>query len=368
MKKVVIIHHFGGLGGAGKSLVNNVKLLSKKCDLTVVTPACPNDILFKLEKINRVEIKTVESVPSIPVYSGGFNLLSPRLYLHLIKSFMKFKSFMNMIQDLNADVIIVNSIIMSWVSLFFKGKKKVCFVRETQSKTVFNYLHRKLLNKFDLVCFISQFDASCWYLHTDIIVNENSVENEFVGSSCPEKPESDKVHFVYLGGTSYIKGFYHLCFSILQMKSRDRINVFVLGDCRAFGVRFAKLIFGDSLPFTFVGKVSNVSYYYERSESVIFPVVKVHQGRPIFEAGQHRRAAIVPDFANFEEFVQDMDNGILYKKKSSRALANVLSKACKREFDFNALGERNFRFFEEKHSLKSAKLRAESIIKKIIEI
>jgi hypothetical protein len=121
MKKVVIIHHFGGLGGAGKSLVNNVKLLSEKCDLTVVTPACPNDILFKLEKINRVEVKTVVSVPSIPVYSGGFNLLSPRLYLHLIKSFMKFRSFMKMIQDQNADVIIVNSIIMSWVSLFFKG-------------------------------------------------------------------------------------------------------------------------------------------------------------------------------------------------------------------------------------------------------
>jgi glycosyltransferase involved in cell wall biosynthesis len=366
MKKVVIIHHFGGLGGAGKSLINNVKLLSDKCHLTVITPGDPSDIRLKLDDVDNISVSTLSFIPSVPIYSGGYSLLSPGFYHHIIKSLLNLKSFMSSVKIIDADVIVVNSIIMSWLSLFFLGKKKICFVRETKSGSLFDYIHRWLLNKFDLVCFISMFDKCAWSLKTETIVNENSVDNEFSGVPMSEKISGDKLNFVFLGGTSYIKGFYHLCASIFIMENRNKLNIFVLGECRTFGVRLSKLIFGKSSPFTFVGKVSDVSDYYDKSDAVIFPVVKVHQGRPIFEAGQHRIGAIVPDYSNFDEFVQHMNNGIVYNKKSSKSLANILTRACNGEFDFKSLGQENFLAFERKHSLKSAKLRAENIMRKII--
>ncbi|ENK2326845.1 glycosyltransferase [Vibrio vulnificus] len=366
MKKVVIIHHFGGLGGAGKSLINNVKLLSSKCDLTVITPDEPADIRLKLYDIDNVKVSTLSFIPSMPIYSGGYCLLSPGLYFHIIKSLLALKTFITSVKSIDADVIVVNSIIMSWLSCFFSNKKKICFIRETKSRSLFNFVHKWLLNRFDLVCFISQFDRVSWSLKTDSIVNENSVDNDYIGEAISTKSKRDKVNFVFLGGTSYIKGFYHLCASILRMKSRSKLNIFVLGECRPFGMKLAESIFGTSSPFTFVGKVSDVGRYYQMSDAVIFPVVKVHQGRPIFEAGQHKRGAIVPDYSNFDEFVQHMINGIVYRKRCSKSLSKVLSLACDGSIDFKLLGEENYRAFECKHSLKSAQHRSEIILQKIV--
>ena len=370
MKNVLIIHHFGGLGGAGKSLINNVRLLSGECNLTVITPAHPNEILLLLKEFKNVRLRTSSFTPSVPIYSGGYNLLSPGLYLHLLKSITNLRSFFNLVKEQESDIIIVNSVIMSWISLFFWKQKKVCFVRETKSKSMFNCLSRKLLNKFDLVCFISQFDSESWSLQTDSVVNENSVDADLIKETRTSLPCKDekKLHLVYLGGTSYIKGFYHLCLSLLMMKGSSRVNIYVLGTCRPIAIRIAQLIFGKSSPLTFVGKVQNVSDYYVRSVAVIFPVVKVHQGRPIFEAGQHRKGAIVPDFENFREFVVNNVNGVIYKKRSSCSLANVLTLAANGEFDFTYLGECNFIRFKEKHSLGSAQLRAKYLISRIINI
>ena len=365
MKNIVIIHHFGGLGGAGKSLINNVRLLSGKCNLTVVTPDQPNEILLLLNEVEGVRLRTSSFTPSVPIYSGGYHLLSPGLYLHLFKSIANLKSFLNLVKEQKPDVIVVNSIIMVWIALFFRNEKKVCFVRETKSKSIFNSALRKLLNKFDLVCFISNFDSVSWSLKTDSIVNENSVDIEETKITLPFE-DGKKLHLVYLGGTSYIKGFYHLCLSLLMMKSRDRVNIYVLGKCRPFAITFAQLIFGKSNPLTFVGSVKNVSDYYVRSVAVIFPVIKVHQGRPIFEAGQHSKGAIVPDFENFSEFVVNNDNGIIYKRRSSSSLADILTLAANGDFDFSKLGERNFIRFREKHSLQSAQLRAQNLISRIV--
>ena len=371
MKNVLIIHHFGGLGGAGKSLINNVRLLSGKCNLTIITPNHPSDILLLLSEFDDIRLLTTPFIPSIPIYNGGYNLLSPGLYFHLLKSICYLKSFLNLVKEQKSDVIVVNSIIMAWVAFFFfHEEKKVCFVRETKSESIFNSIIRKLLNKFNLVCFISQFDSASWSLQTDSIVNENSVDADLVKEDAVAAPQEDekKLNLIYLGGTSYIKGFYHLCLSLLMMKDRSKINIYVLGECRPIIKWITRLIFGKSKPLTFVGSVQNVNDYYAKSAAVIFPVIKAHQGRPIFEAGQHRKGAIIPDFENFSEFVANNENGIIYKRRSSSSLANILTKAANGEYDFFDLGESNFARFNEKHSIKSAQLRSQDLISKILNI
>ena len=122
-----------------------------------------------------------------------------------------------------------------------------------------------------------------------------------------------------------------------MMKDRSKINIYVLGECRPIIKWITRLIFGKSKPLTFVGSVQNVNDYYAKSAAVIFPVIKAHQGRPIFEAGQHRKGAIIPDFENFSEFVANNENGIIYKRRSSSSLANILTKAANGEYDFSTL-------------------------------
>ena len=95
-------------------------------------------------------------------------------------------------KEQKSDVIVVNSIIMAWVAFFFHEEKKVCFVRETKSESIFNSIIRKLLNKFNLVCFISQFDSASWSLQTDSIVNENSVDADLVKEDAVAAPQEDE--------------------------------------------------------------------------------------------------------------------------------------------------------------------------------
>ena len=366
MKKVIIIHHFGGLGGAGKSLINNVKIMKEMCDLTVITPNYPDDIFKKLNEIDGISVKAFNSIPSVPIYSGGYNLMSPRLYFHLIKSSLNLKSFIKILKKQNPDIIIVNSIIMSWVSIFLKGVKKVCFVRETKSKSIFNSVQKILLKKFNLVCFISQYDANSWAIDTNVVINENSVDERITESyEETNNNKNNKLNILFLGGTSFIKGFYHLCFAMYKVKNRKKINIIVLGECRTFGINFSRILFGKIFPFTFIGKVSNVSYYYNIVDLVIFPVIKVHQGRPIFEAGMHKRPVLIPDFPNFREFVVHMENGIIYKKKSSKALSEELSKVCDGYYNLKSLGEINYNKFVKKHTYEAAKERVREIIKAI---
>lgn len=178
MKKVTIVHHFGGLGGAGNSLINNVKKLREVCDLTVVVPEFPPDMYDHLAKIEGISILKCKFIPSFPVYSGGLGLFSLKLYLLLVKSFIKRKEFTDVVDRSNPDVLIVNSLILSWVSWIYPHIKTICFVRETRKSSIASCIHSQFLKKFSLVVFLSRFDRDSWQGIGSAFINENFYEGD----------------------------------------------------------------------------------------------------------------------------------------------------------------------------------------------
>jgi glycosyltransferase involved in cell wall biosynthesis len=357
MQKLLFVHHYGGIGGAGKSLLNNINLLKDQFDIHVILPNSPSDIGMLLEKIDRVKLIYVDFIPSLPVYSGGFSLLSIKLYQHLIMSILNIKKFLYLIDKVGPDILIVNSIILCWLSKYSKNKRSICFVRETKKRSLANIIQRNMLNNFDDVVFISQFDLDSWNLTTNVRVIENSVDYAIDLKKAKYSGTNKKksLNVLYLGGTSYIKGFYFLFLSLLLSKNKNKINIIVLGEIRLKVKLFMNKWFGSIVNFEFVGKVVDVSEYYLICDLVIFPVVKVHQGRPIFEAGYYHKGVIAPDFENLLEYVKHDFNGINYKQNSVFSLSKVFNEIIEGTYDLKVLGCNNHQMYIDKHTKNKAR-------------
>lgn len=351
--KVTIIHHYGGIGGAGKSLINNILFLSKFYDITVIIPSLPNDIYLELSKLQNLKIITVSFVPSLPFYSGGFNWFDPRLFLHLFKSLINYKEFLHLVRNTDPEYIISNSLITCWLGIFFKDLKTICFVRETIKKSLFNYIQRFLLCKFNKVVFLSEYDKSSWNLSSDTMVIQNYCDNDFINEANNKNYKNipnDTFNLFFLGGTSYIKGFYFLALALYKLRKYDDLKCYVVGDCNKFIVKLYKFILRGHCSFLFVGKVFDTSIYYQNSDIVIFPVVKVHQGRPIFESGFFSKCIIVPDYENFSEYVINNYNGIIYKKGSISSLVKAIEYAYCNRNTVKRMGGNNLLLSSKNHT------------------
>lgn len=366
MKTILFIHHYGGLGGAGKSLLNNVQKCSEFSNVVVIVPKEPSDILKLLMKIRNVHIRVVDFVPSIPVYNGGFSAFSLRLYLHLLKSYWKRRSFINLIKSISPDLIISNSLILSWVSLIKINAKKICFIRETKANSIIDRLHSKCLKYYDEVIFISKYDRDSWALKNNVDVLYNSVlePNPISGFPCNAVHSHAKkdLSLLYLGGTSNIKGFWFLLYSLRRMKNKSSVHLFVLGELKDITVRLACFIFGKKLNVSWIGKTNDVDHYYRICDVVVFPVVKVHQGRPIFEAGAFKKAAIVPDFPNLMEFVEHERNGLVYNRHNKNSLTILLDEISEGLYDLRAIGVENHNFFLYNHTVEHANSKLFNIV------
>lgn len=348
----MFLHHYGSIGGAGISLINTIKLLNGNYNIIVITP--PGEISNILSDMVNVSVFKYDFIPSIPIYSGGISTLNPKMYFHLFKFFILKAKFIKFLSSFDFDILVVNSIITSWVGKFFNDIITICFVRETKSGTYFDYVQKKFLNEFDKVIFLSNYDNSSWALDTDTFVIHNY--SNFVENTISKDSTSEFFDILYLGGGSYIKGFYDLIISLYICKNRDNINLHVLGVVNPIIINIFNLFFKKKLNVKFYGLVNDVNYFYNKCHVVIFPVKKVHQGRPIFEAGFNQKPIIVPDFKNFTEFVEDQVNGYYFKNNSVVSLASVIDYCADIKDDMTCTGLNNYNCSLSKHTKEIANL------------
>ena len=352
-KKITFIHHFGGLGGAGKSLINNILLLSENYDITVILPKKPTEIHNEIAKIKNVKILKFIFIPSLPIYSGGLRFYDPRFLIHMIKSFYFASNFVSLIKKTEPDFLVVNSIITSWLSCYFKDVKSICFIRETFLNSPFKKLQKSFLNNFTKVVFISKYDSSVWNLDTQNYVIQNYFEpdnhyllsasnDDISNSNLDDNSINSFLKILFLGGTSYIKGFYFLLLAILKTKHKHKIELVVLGNSNKKIASIVNFLFKRSLKIVFHGNVQNVSVFYSYCDLVIFPVVKVHQGRPIFEAGFFKKPVLVPNYDNFTEYVEHDFNGLVYNRHSISSLSLILDNLALNKSVLESLGNNNY--------------------------
>ena len=168
MKRVIVFHHFGGVGGAGKSLIDILLSIdSSVYDVTVVCPSVPSDMVTLIKSYNIKVIETVETPINFAHYNGGIHsLLSVRTLLNLLKLLLDMPKVEKIICELNPEIVIVNSMTLFHIGKIAQNReiKTICFHRETYIKGLIGarsaFIKRCLSNYFNKVVFISQYDLN----------------------------------------------------------------------------------------------------------------------------------------------------------------------------------------------------------------
>jgi len=388
MKKVLVFHHFGLLGGSSVSLLTVLEALRENYEIVVYVPSNPPNVanIFRQQGYN---VKTFNFMTaSIRHFSGGNSVFDPKYWIHLSRLFFQYSYWKQVVSSEDPDIVVVNSMVLAWMAPLFSGRKSVCFVRETMrgSRNSFmNRLLRRLLDKFSLVFFLSYYDLHRFDLHNALsVVCPNFVTDDFLVPRCSNNNVSrdnlglDRSDFVllYVGGVSKLKGI-HVLIKAMEHLRQENIKLILLGDGtdklkgtygrkgrRVRNVRQNLLIrrirrlikkYNISDNVIPVGLQKNVQQFYEISDAVVIPITKPHQARPIFEAGMLKKPVIITDFECNREYAINGVNVLSFPNQSYKCLCNLIS-ILKRNPELNVkLGLRNYELAVQNHSSVVAK-------------
>lgn len=396
MAKITIIHHSGVIGGGGVSFISIIKALAPHHNLTVLLSDSPDDILKQLTELKKDYKFQIESygrrIGALTFYSGGDRLMSLRFLYRLSLIPKQWDYWEHKIKELDPDIVIVNSIILSWMGVLpeIKRRKSICFVRETikgSLKLRANKIIRKLLLNFSRVVFLSEYDRRSWNFEhekSEIIrdfVSENALDNSIQRYEATESQglRQDSFHILYVGGVSHMKGF------DLVVKAAIDLNDYIDTELVVAGVDFndRKNMGGGKLntyenniknyisqskygnKIHLIGRQSNMSNSYAAADVLVFPMRSAHQARPIFEAGFFSKPVIISDFENIKENIIENESGLLFTPGDISDLLSKLKYLALNPGLRIAMGRKNKQLSEANHSMKENNM---SLLKLISEI
>tara|TARA_B110000879_G_C11037642_1_gene457502 strand:+ start:5 stop:961 length:957 start_codon:yes stop_codon:yes gene_type:complete len=285
------------------------------------------------------------------------------------------KRWQAILDDECPDLVIVNAIVLCWFAIFSKNYKLMCFVRETvrgDRRSWANKFMAKLLEKFYLVSFLSNYDRNAWNL-TDphsIVTHDFMELSDFEpklekGIACAELSiEAEPFNVLFLGGMNKLKGT-KVAVESMAALCNENIQLIIAGNNPekfAFGtfknlwnslVHFSsKLYFSSVLQrisssslrkkIHYIGVQSNVRLAFDACDILIIPMVEPHQARPVFEFGVQKKPIIISDFDNVGEFVIDNVNGLTFKPNDHVALSQCIKKLYQNRALYTSLGYSNY--------------------------
>lgn len=390
MKKMLLIHHYGGISGASISLLHIVHSLNKnKYKIIVMCPRDSGEIIEALKK-EKCEIIITEKSPQIFAhYNGGIERALSLKTIKNLFSILKDKIIVEKyIKDINPDIVAVNSMTLFWIGKISKSlnKETICFHRETYQKGLFgirSMIIKKGLDKwFDKTIFISQNDYNDTpntNMRKEIVYDKVDLTlfNNYNKKNSREKLGLDKntKYILYLGGMSSLKGSdvimkamkyvkdknIRLIFientdlinrkSLLNNKSISEFIKFILK--KGIVNKTLKIYYNNNLDqkVIFKNKTLNPELYYKACDLIVFPSTKPHQARPIYEAGISKIPIVITDFHETEEFAKDRITAITFKNKDSKDLANKIELVLKEKIDITSIIENNYKQAIKRHDL-----------------
>lgn len=399
-KKVLLIHHSGVIGGAGVSLLHILRSMqSLNLDVIVYCPDEPESMMKEITKLGFKVISKPADIPAFQHYSGSnLFILDYRMIKNVISIVKSKKYIKKMITDINPDIVIVNSMTLSYIGKIAKSMniETICFHRETYIKGLFGFrttiIKNQLSNNFDKVVFISRYDlqesgkmrAKTFVITDKVILDEYKDEN--INTDDIVLENKDIVKLLYVGGMNKLKGAeviikalalcddnIHLLFlqysgnkekkSLSDCKNiKERVN-YLLG--RDYAVKVMNLIDKYNLwgRIHFYDSTSKVSPFFSVSDIVIFPSTSPHQARPVYEAGAAKKPIIITESPNIREFVENGKNGLTFKCNNYKKLACCINKLANDNSYREKIGDENFIRTYDNHNYNSLSEELERVLK-----
>ena len=373
-KKILLIHHSGLMGGAGLSLYNTWIELNKHYDVVCYIPDDPGELLNFLRSKGLFPKTFNYRLGKITYYSGGNGLLNPKFWYHSLRILFHKNRWINIIKHEKPDLVILNAIVLCWFSLILKKFKSIIFVRETvrgSRSSFMNVIMSKLLDKFTLVSFLSNYDKDIWSLvKAKSVVTHDFMEYEsFTQLSSKYKSSQDlklnpnTFNVVFVGGINRIKGSKIIVNAFKYLKS-ENINLIIAGNnpgLLSFGsfsefinsiIHFKSKYYHHNIiniikknsltnKITYIGVQNDIRKVFDASDLLVIPMVEAHQARPVFEFGCQKKPIIITNFSNIKEFVKNGFNGLTFNVGDDLDLAKNIKTLYSNNLLYRNLGNNN---------------------------
>lgn len=352
MSKILFVHPGCFIGGGSIAALQILEMLSDENEIQVFCPSYLPDAfnLFKDSGYNCIEYDDIFG--SIMWYSGGPKLLSRTFLKGFFKIFRTWKYLTKTIRKEKPDIIIVNSMVISWISVMLKFNrvecKSICFVRETGKRGLFTKLIKKFLEMFDGVTFISEYDKSFFNLKKPkaAIIRDSIHQNDYIllnkKDACRDlNLSSDFFYVLFVGGTSILKGWEIISNAILEIPI-ENIKLLVSGYTDP-----KKIIKSEKIQY--LGIIKDMQSVYNASDVLVLPSTSPHQLRPVFEAGFLKKPIIISRFLETSEAVTHMLNGLEFEPKNIVELKQAIERIYNNPGLSKELAENNYRFVIKRH-------------------
>lgn len=374
MKKILIVHHTGELGGGTKSLIDIALMLNNEYEVIVCIPEGFNDFVKILSEKNIKFVELNARIPFLSGYSGN----PPFISKETIKSFfsiIKIKKFCSAIMQYEPDIVIFNTIVTSVSAKYLPTNViKICIDRETMVNPISKIRYQNLLNKYiDGVTFLAEFERSKFKLkNIKTAIIPDSVPNEDISYIKEYNSEyqlpKNKFIILYMGGSSLIKGpdtmlrafnmlnddFYLIVAGkfnpkIISIKSIIKHIITPAVMLRQISLRKAYLKAINRKNILFAGSVGSIYGLINSSDIIVFPSYNVHQPRPCIEAGYFGKPVIISDYPETKEYFKDGYNALTFRPKNYKDLAKKLIFSKRNLDEIKKIGTNNRAMSLEKH-------------------
>lgn len=380
MKKIIIVHHYGGLGGGSISLIDIATMLKEDYEVKILIPQNSNS-LKKLMNERKISFKEFSgNIPTIPYYSGGPNIFS-RSFLQNFLFFNRYDELLKEIEEEKADLVILNSIVLFYLGRLLKKKKikSGIFVRETFKENLLSkYICRKINDWFSMVFFISEYDKAYSDITLPSIVIADCLFPEIYhiknrAHCCDELGITDKhTNVLFLGGDDPIKGLDTLLKALIICPKNITLllagniniehNVSTLWKFINFKKQSKKIemmrnigVLRKENRIKILGFTNDVSTLFSSCDMVVFPSKFPHQSRPAFEAGIFHKPVIISDFKQTSEFFLDNYNCRVFNHKDAIELAKIIQYLSSNKNIADYLGNNNNIMTNQQHNFEKEK-------------
>lgn len=351
--KILIFHHSDAWGGGGISLMVTAGSLNKKYDVTVYLPHKETRLYHELRKRGICVKALNDNIGIIDSFSGSPPTFSKAFFICFLKIILhSYNAVSEIIKNEDPDMVIANSMTLSWIGRLAKKNKKtcICFVRETASAVVGMRLIYYCLNHyFDGVAYLSEFDKNAFHGKAAVqkVIPDTIVKGHYQDVISKEEArrsfafKSRTFYVLFVGGTNlFPKGFNIIREAMEYLKEYD-IELIVAGN--------AQEAYPCSEKIRYMGIISDMQAVYSAADVLVFPSTAPHQARPAYEAGFLRKPVIITDYQQTREYVKDGKNGLTFKAGDAHMLSCCILRLYKDKRLLNDLGNNNYKYARAQH-------------------
>jgi glycosyltransferase involved in cell wall biosynthesis len=372
MKKILFIHHSASWGGAPINLLRNIKALDRQKFEPIVL-LLKNSIIAEKLAENGIPFTVAKSKFYRKYYQFLTHSEAGYIKWYQIGRFVKLCLFwlfshyifaIKELRNIECDIIQVNSsVLIDWLKPGKQINKKVILhIQEPFRKGKFDIIYfcarKQIKNNCDHIITISKDNARRINIPEKTTIVYNYADIPAIKSI---QPSYSSKTFLYLGGASYIKGFYTLV-NALDKINNDIVILFAGNynlniSYKSWVLRVLYKVFSNyylrkkaitkienNKNARIIGLIDDVSSYFEQSVAIVSPFIKPHFSRPVIEAYLHSKPAIGSNVEGMAEIIIDGKTGILTQKGSSTELASAINYLANNPNEAVRLGNNGFNF------------------------